>query len=76
MPTIVRLQRSRIDIYGRDHPPPHFHVRANDGSKAAIAIEDLRVLAGEISPPALTEVRCWAEAHRPLLMRIWKERNS
>ncbi|WP_343631265.1 DUF4160 domain-containing protein [Roseateles sp.] len=75
MPTIARLPKSQIRIFGKEHPPPHFHIRANDGSKAAVTIMTLRVLAGEIPQPALSEALQWAEANRLLLMRLWKENN-
>ncbi|WP_423601228.1 DUF4160 domain-containing protein [Roseateles sp. MS654] len=76
MPTLIRLTKSRIDIYANDHLPPHFHVRANDGSKAAITIRDMVVIAGEVPRAALTEARTWAENRRPLLLKVWKELNS
>ncbi|RZI58615.1 MAG: DUF4160 domain-containing protein [Rubrivivax sp.] len=75
-PTLVRISKSRIDVYANDHHPPHFHIRANDGSKAAVAIRDLKVIAGEVPRAALSEALAWAEPRRPLLLKTWKELNS
>ena len=76
MPTLVRLPKSRIDVYANDHLPPHFHIRSNDGSKAAVSIRDLKVIAGEVPRAALSEALAWAETRRPLLLKVWKELNS
>ena len=27
MPTVKTIDSIKIDIYSRDHPPPHFHVK-------------------------------------------------
>ncbi len=65
MPTLIRLSKSRIDVYANDHLPPHFHIRAQDGSKAAVSIRDLKVLAGEVPKACLTEALDWAGRNRP-----------
>ena len=45
------------------HHLPHFHVRYQ-GSKASIAIEDGRVLAGSLPSRQLKLVAAWTELHR------------
>ena len=76
MPTIARLPKSRIDVYANDHLPPHFHIRANEGSKAAVTIRELKLLAGDVPRAALVEALDWATPNRPLLYRMWRELNS
>lgn len=49
---------------------PHFHVRYS-GQRALIAIEDLSVLGGKLTPRALSLVREWAELHRAELAEDW-----
>lgn len=53
------------------HSLPHFHVRYQ-GSKASIAIEDGRVLAGILPPKQLKLVQAWVELHRDELLADWE----
>lgn len=53
------------------HHLPHFHVRYQD-FKAAIAIEDGRVLAGDFPPKQLKLVLAWVELHRDDLFADWE----
>lgn len=39
MPAIKRFDRCRIEMYFDDHPPPHFHVAANDGWSAVVLLD-------------------------------------
>ena len=50
---------------------PHFHVRYQ-GAKASIAIEDGRVLAGNLPPKQLKLVEAWVELHRDELGADWE----
>jgi len=69
---MTRLHHNRnwkIEVFGREHGVPHFHLRWPDG-RASINIETLEVIIG--SPPAIifSEARAWAEENRE---RIWAE---
>jgi len=75
MPTLIRLTRSRIEMYYGDHPPPHFHVIAGK-DRAMIDILTLEVLAGKVPAQALKEARGWASANRDLLHAKWTEFNE
>ncbi|WP_395827014.1 DUF4160 domain-containing protein [Elstera sp.] len=57
----------------RRRPAPHaaFHVRYQ-AFKAAIAIEDGRVLAGNLPPRQTKLVIAWAELHQDELMANWE----
>jgi hypothetical protein len=46
-----------------DHSPPHFHVRCGE-MKAVIAILNLTLLAGYLSPRAFGLVMEWAALHQ------------
>jgi hypothetical protein len=70
MPEISRFFGIVIQMYYRDHNPPHFHVRYAD-QRALVAIEDLAVLRGELSTRALSLVREWAALHRNELVEDW-----
>ncbi len=60
-----------IRMYSNDHNPPHFHVLLRSGNQAKCAIGTLDILAGELPPGLLREVRAWARIHRDALMRNW-----
>lgn len=74
MPTIIRLNRCRIEMYFDDHGVPHFHVIAGD-DRASVLIETMMVSAGSVPPKALSEAIAWAKANRALLMEKWSELN-
>ncbi len=63
MPQISSFYGIVIEMYWRDHPPPHFHA-IYSGEKALIAIATGEVLRGSLAPRALRLVREWLELHR------------
>ena len=70
MPEISRFYGITIQMYYKDHHPPHFHVRYS-GQRALIGIEDAMLLRGELSSRALGLVREWAALHRADLIEDW-----
>ena len=74
MPTICMFYGLLISLFyeeGDRHHTPHFHVRYQ-AFKAAIAIEDGRVLAGNLPPRQTKLVIAWAELHQDELMANWE----
>jgi hypothetical protein len=74
---MTRLHHNRnwkIEVFGREHGIPHFHLRWPDG-RASITIETLEVIIG--NPPAtiLAEARQWAEVNRERLRAAWLDLN-
>ncbi|HEU0168392.1 MAG TPA: DUF4160 domain-containing protein [Chloroflexota bacterium] len=72
MPTVSRFFGIAIYVYRFDHGVPHFHARYGD-QQASIAMDDSRVLGGDLSPRALRLVQEWSLAHRPELMHVWQQ---
>jgi hypothetical protein len=58
-------------MYYNDHDPPHFHVRYGS-QKARFAIDDLRMIDGDIGPRARGLVVEWATLHQEELRHEWK----
>lgn len=56
---------------GSEHNPPHFHAYYGDRS-AAIAIDTLEVLKGDLPPRIHGLVVEWAEMHKKELQRNWE----
>lgn len=74
MPTISMFYGILISMFYGDtvqHHVPHIHVRYQ-GEKASIAIDDGRVLAGEISARQLRMVQVWIDIHREELLVDWE----
>jgi hypothetical protein len=70
MPRISAFYGIVITMYWRDHEPAHFHATYS-GHVAAIAIENLNVIAGWLPPRALRFVKEWAVIHRTELQENW-----
>ena len=71
MPEICRFYGIVIAVFFNEHNPPHFHARYG-GDKAAIGIEALDVLEGQLPPRALRMVIEWANRHQAELMEDWE----
>lgn len=71
MPEISRFQGIVIQMYNKDHNPPHFHARYGD-NWVLINIEDLSILRGFLPNPQLRFVIEWARQHRGELASNWQ----
>jgi Domain of unknown function (DUF4160) len=71
MPEISRFFGIVIQMYYRDHHPPHFHVRYGD-QKAIISIDGLSTLGGQMTPRVYGMVIEWAVLHQDELRENWE----
>lgn len=76
MPLIQRFFNCAIYINTRDHNPPHFHVRMNDGREALVEIGTLVVHADHIDRRQIRDALAWAAEHFDLLMEKFREYNQ
>ena len=60
-----------MEMYRREHSPPHFHVYHGDQS-AIIDIETMRIIEGSLPPPIHRLVIRWTIQHRGLLRENWR----
>lgn len=74
MTTLYRDGKWKLQVFGREHGVPHFHLWTPDGA-AVIAIGALEVLSGSVETGILTEAKAWARAHRTELAAEWKRLN-
>jgi len=70
MPTISAFYGILIQIFWRDHGPPHFHALYAE-HEALIDIRTLGVLRGSLPTRALSLVSEWAAQHQLELMEDW-----
>lgn len=72
MPKISEFFGIAIYIYYREHLPPHFHA-IYGSEEVLIAIDDLSVLSGRLTPRAMGLVVEWASLHQEELRRVWAQ---
>jgi hypothetical protein len=70
MPKISVFYGIVIQMFWREHPPPHFHALYAE-HEALIEIRDLRVVRGYLPRRAMALVLEWADEHRDELMEDW-----
>lgn len=74
MTTLHRDRKWKLQVFGREHGVPHFHVWTPDAA-AVVAIDTLDVLSGSVEAGVLTEARAWASNHRAAIAAEWKRLN-
>ena len=72
MSELCRFHGIVISIYGRDHNPPHIHVR-HGGDKAWINIDDPDLMHGRLSLKSRQLVTEWTRARRAELQEAWDQ---
>lgn len=70
MPTISVFFGLVIQMFWREHAPPHFHAVYAE-FEAEIDIRTLEVIRGQLPRRALALVLEWAAEHRSELMEDW-----
>lgn len=75
MPVIYRFLSCVVYINTRDHNPPHFHIRMNDGRDALVEIETMEILSHGISQREIKEALNWAADNRDMLIAKFREYN-
>lgn len=74
MPTIKLIDSIKIDIYSREHPPPHFHAIFAEYEEL-IEIESLGTYAGELPKAQRAKVIVWAVQNTTYLMDTFNKLN-
>ena len=74
MPTIKIIDSIKIDVYSREHPPPHFHVLFAEYEEL-IVIETLETYIGYIPASQRKKVIKWAKTQKELLKENFKRLN-
>ena len=71
MPEISRFFEIVVTMYYTDDALPHVHAKYS-GQRISLAIEDARILAGDLPGRALTLLLEWLALHRDELLADWK----
>ena len=70
MPTVSSFFGITIQMFWREHGPPHFHATYGE-HEAIIDIRELRVTRGGLPRRGLALVLEWASFNRDALMEDW-----
>ena len=71
MPTISTFYGILIQMFWRDHAPPHFHALYAE-HEVLIDIRTLAVIEGGLPKRAMALVLEWAQINRAALMEDWE----
>ena len=74
MPTLKIIDSIKIDVYAREHLPPHFHVLFAEYEEL-IVIETLETYIGYIPASQRKKVIKWAKTQKELLLNNFKRLN-
>ncbi len=69
---VERVNGLRIEVFSREHPPPHFHI-SGGGISATFSITDCKHLEGKIGGREKALVKWWYDRSRPTLVRAWNK---
>ena len=75
MPTLFTGEGIKICVF-RDHHPPHVHVFGGDGRSAKIALEDGRLISGQVRAREYKRALRWLIEHERAVWKKWRELNS
>jgi hypothetical protein len=71
MPTISRFFGITVEMFWRDHNPPHFHATYAE-DEAVFEIDSLDIIRGHLPHRARALVKEWGELHRDELLENWE----
>lgn len=71
MPTLSTFYGILIQMFWKDHPPPHFHAVYAE-HEALIDIQTLAVIQGGLPRRALALVLEWAQVDQAELLEDWQ----
>lgn len=69
---VDKVRGMRIEVYSREHSPPHFHIRSAD-INASFSIEDCKLIEGSITSGDYNKICYWYEHAKPKLIQAWNK---
>ncbi|WP_078123567.1 DUF4160 domain-containing protein [Leptonema illini] len=68
--TVGNIGGLRVQVFSREHPPPHFRV-IHQGISNNFTIKDCQPLNGEALKRFFRNIREWHAEHKPGLIEAW-----
>jgi hypothetical protein len=69
---VARVDGIRIEVFAREHPPPHFHIEGGD-IDATFSILDCSLIDGRIDRRQRALVEWWYKRSRAVLINAWNK---
>lgn len=69
---VARVNGLKIEVYAREHPPPHFHLTGG-GVDATFSLTDCTHIEGRIASREKALVLWWYGWSRGILLRAWND---
>ncbi|MGJ8545444.1 MAG: DUF4160 domain-containing protein [Sulfitobacter sp.] len=70
---VEKFKDIKIEIYAKEHPPPHFHVKTNNGN-ASFTISDCELVDGDyFLARRMKEIRNWHAQYKDELIDCWNK---
>lgn len=67
---VARLHGLKIEVYPKEHPPPHFHVKSPKVD-ASFRIDNCELLHGTVPNGELRKITFWHEHAKAQLIESW-----
>jgi len=67
---VAIVRGMRVEIYSKEHPPPHFHV-LSPTIDASFRIDNCTLLNGEVTKDEHKKIRYWHKQAKPMLIEKW-----
>lgn len=67
---VAQVQGLRIEVFSREHAPPHFHVSSSD-IDAVFSVADCSLIRGTIDGRSRKLVEWWYERGRNTIVAAW-----
>lgn len=69
---VERIKGVKIEIYSKEHPPPHFHVKSPT-INASFCINSCQKLKGRISNSDYLKIKYWHKHSKNKLINVWND---
>jgi hypothetical protein len=69
---VERIDGLRIEVFSREHAPPHFHI-SGGGINAEFTIAECKLLKGKIGKREKDIVKWWYKRSKPIIILAWNE---
>ncbi|MEM6396663.1 MAG: DUF4160 domain-containing protein [Bacteroidota bacterium] len=74
MPTFFTIEGVKIQLFYKDHAPPHFHTKFAE-HKSIIRIDSLEIIEGSLPKNKKKLILEWAKENKGTLEEIWNDLN-
>lgn len=71
----IKKRRIEVEVKGREHNPPHVHIKIDDNNSGLFEIKDGSKYRGNMEGKYLRLIKAWVLANRDMLKREWNKRN-